>query len=124
MMERRWSKGSFFFLHYKYTDSCGEDGDFEGKVKHIEEIDRHVPEILALEPDVLIVTGDHSTPAALKGHSWHPVPVVISAETCRRDDVDCFSELACAHGGLGRFDAKHLLPMALAHAGKLAKYGA
>jgi 2,3-bisphosphoglycerate-independent phosphoglycerate mutase len=123
-LKREWSSGSFFFVHYKYTDSTGEDGNFSAKVAKIEEFDAAIPGILELNPDVLIVTGDHSTPSLLKSHSWHPVPTLIASKTCRPDAVKAFGESECARGGLGNFLAKDLLPLALAHAGRLGKYGA
>ena len=119
-----WNDYDFFFLHFKYTDSTGEDGAFAAKVKRIEELDAVIPRIEALSPDVLIVTGDHSTPSRLKGHSWHPVPTLLSADTCRPDGLDGFSERACLRGGLGIFPAKHLMLLAMAHALRLGKYGA
>ena len=119
-----WNDYDFFFLHFKYTDSTGEDGAFAAKVKRIEELDAVIPRIEALSPDVLIVTGDHSTPSRLKGHSWHPVPTLLSADTCRPDGLDGFSERACLRGGLGIFQAKHLMLLAMAHALRLGKYGA
>jgi 2,3-bisphosphoglycerate-independent phosphoglycerate mutase len=121
---RRWDDADFFFVHYKYTDSAGEDGDFDRKVACIEEVDAQIPAIMNLGPDVLIVTGDHSTPTALRSHSWHPVPVLLAATTCRPDEVTSFGERACLRGGLGQFEAKSLLPLAMAHAGRLAKFGA
>jgi 2,3-bisphosphoglycerate-independent phosphoglycerate mutase len=123
-LEEYWDAFDFFFFHYKYTDSTGEDGNFDAKVGHIETLDARIPEIMALGPRVLIVTGDHSTPSRLQGHSWHPVPVLLAAETCRPDDVTQFGELACLRGGLGQFEAKYLMPLALAHAGRLQKFGA
>jgi len=120
----QFSHYDFFFLHIKPTDSRGEDGDFNGKVKVIEEVDSYIPQVLELQPDVLVVTGDHSTPALLKGHSWHPVPVVLYAQTCRRDNVQAFDEISCIQGGLGRMDSVRLMTVALAHAGRLAKFGA
>jgi 2,3-bisphosphoglycerate-independent phosphoglycerate mutase len=123
-LRQNWESFDFFFLHFKYTDSAGEDGDFEGKVRRIEEFDAHVPQVLELKPDVLVVTGDHSTPALLKSHSWHPVPVLLAARTCRPDRVTTFGEAGCLQGGLGQIEAKYLLPLALAHAGRLQKYGA
>ena len=111
-------------MHYKYTDSTGEDGNFPLKVKRIEELDIRIPDIVALDPDVLVVTGDHSTPALLKSHSWHPVPVLLAARTCRPDRAQSFGERECLLGGLGQFEAKYLMPMALGHAGKLQKFGA
>ncbi len=114
----------FAFVHFKYTDSRGEDGDFDAKVAEIEAIDALVPGVEALEPDVIVVTGDHSTPARYRAHSWHPVPTMIVSPWCRPADVDEFGERACARGELGVFEAKHLMTLALAHAGRLAKFGA
>jgi 2,3-bisphosphoglycerate-independent phosphoglycerate mutase len=119
-----WSEYDFFFLHYKYTDSTGEDGNFAAKVEMIERFDAVIPQVRALKPDVLIVTGDHSTPSKMKSHSWHPVPVALAAATARFDAVTSFGESECLRGGLGQFKAKYLLPLALAHAGRLGKYGA
>jgi 2,3-bisphosphoglycerate-independent phosphoglycerate mutase len=119
-----WSDYDFFFLHYKYTDSTGEDGNFAAKVEMIERFDSVIPQVRALKPDVLIVTGDHSTPSKLKSHSWHPVPVVLAADSARFDGVTEFGEEQCLRGGLGQFKAKYLLPLAMAHAGRLGKYGA
>ncbi|MFC2173671.1 phosphoglycerate mutase, partial [Acidobacteriota bacterium] len=114
----------FFFFHVKATDSRGEDGDFEGKVKVIEEVDSLLPPAVELEPHVLAVTGDHSTPSVMKSHSWHPVPVLLHGATCRADDVDRFGEQACLRGGLGRMPMVKLMPLILAHAGRLQKFGA
>jgi 2,3-bisphosphoglycerate-independent phosphoglycerate mutase len=124
VLEENWSKYDFFFVHFKYTDSTGEDGNFEAKVKRTEEFDAAVPRITALEPDVLVVTGDHSTPSMLKSHSWHPVPTMLVAGNCRTDACQKFGETECLRGGLGLFEAKYLMPLALANAGRLAKYGA
>ncbi len=123
-LKREWEQGDFFFIHYKYTDSTGEDGDFRAKVQRIEEVDAVIPEIMALNPDVFIFTGDHSTPSLLRSHSWHPVPVLLVAKSCRPDEVREFGERACARGGLGLIPACQLLPLALAHAGRLRKFGA
>jgi 2,3-bisphosphoglycerate-independent phosphoglycerate mutase len=120
-----WKDYDFYFIHFKYTDKTGEDGDYDGKVRRIEELDAAVPALRDLGPDVLVVTGDHSTPSKLKAHSWHPVPTLLWApETIRRDGVTEFSEPACACGGMGRLPMKYLMQIALAHAGKLAKFGA
>jgi 2,3-bisphosphoglycerate-independent phosphoglycerate mutase len=119
-----WNDYDFFFLHFKYTDSTGEDGAFEQKVKRIEELDRAIPRIEKLGPDVLIVTGDHSTPSRLKSHSWHPVPTLLVSPTCRPDGLQKFSERECLRGGLGMFQAKHLMLLAMAHALRFGKYGA
>ena len=124
-LEHHWSDYDFFYLHVKGTDSSGEDGDFERKVHVIEEFDRYVPRIRSLKPDVIMVTGDHSTPARLKAHSWHPVPVLLWSPQCRPDEVTQFGERACITGGLGpRFPGVDLLPLALAHAKRLEKFGA
>lgn len=114
----------FFFLHLKGTDSAGEDGDFARKISVLEQIDHLIPELLQLQPDVIVVAGDHSTPAVLKGHSWHPVPLLLHSRWCRPDGAASFSETACAAGGLGRFPATRVMPLAMANALKLAKFGA
>lgn len=124
VLEREWSDYDFFFIHFKYTDSTGEDGDFAGKVRMIEKLDGEMPKITALKPAVLVVTGDHSTPSLLRSHSWHPVPTLLSARSCRTDAVTSFGESQCGKGGLGHFFAKDILPLALAHAGRLQKFGA
>jgi len=124
VLEQAWNDYDFFFIHFKYTDSRGEDGNFAEKVKMIEQFDAIVPRVVALEPTVLIVTGDHSTPARLASHSWHPVPTLLVADTCRPDGCEAFGERQCLHGGLGHFQAIYLMPLALAHAGRLAKFGA
>ncbi|MFW5708814.1 MAG: 2,3-bisphosphoglycerate-independent phosphoglycerate mutase [Chloroflexota bacterium] len=124
-LERRWDDYDFFYLHVKQTDSAGEDGDFDRKVRLIEAVDDFVPRLLDLDPDVVVVTGDHSSPAALKSHSWHPVPVLLWSEHCRPDQVEQFHEAACLTGGLGpRLPAVDLMPLALANAMRLTKYGA
>ncbi len=123
LLEKHFDEYDFFFLHFKYTDSRGEDGDFDGKVKAIESVDPLIPRILELGPEVLVVTGDHSTPATLKAHSWHPVPVLI-ASPWARPTGGRFGETDCRRGELGTFEGKHLMTLALAHAGRLAKFGA
>jgi len=120
-----WSKYDFFYLHIKKSDSAGEDGNFDEKVARIEEVDEQIPRLLDLYPDVVIVTGDHSTPSLMKYHSWHPVPVLLYSKYCRADRVEKFGERACITGGLGpRFLAEDLLPLALANAKRLEKFGA
>jgi 2,3-bisphosphoglycerate-independent phosphoglycerate mutase len=114
----------FVFMHVKKTDSAGEDGDFERKVTAIEEVDALVPRMLESGVEVLAVTGDHSTPAQMAAHSWHPVPVLLWGGTAAADGLPGFDEINCRQGSLGRFEAKHLLPQLLAAAGRLAKYGA
>lgn len=120
-----WGAYDFFFVHIKYTDSRGEDGDFGAKVKVIEEVDQALPKLLALKPEVLIITGDHSTPAKMKSHSWHPVPTLLWApENSRGDAAQAYGETECLKGALGTFPADQLMALALAHAGRLNKYGA
>jgi 2,3-bisphosphoglycerate-independent phosphoglycerate mutase len=124
-LSENWSNHDFFYLHIKKSDSAGEDGDFDQKVARIEEVDEQIPRLLDLNPDVVIVTGDHSTPSLLKYHSWHPVPVLLYSKYCRADRVDKFGERACITGGLGpRFPAEDLLPIALANANRLEKFRA
>jgi 2,3-bisphosphoglycerate-independent phosphoglycerate mutase len=120
-----WNKYDFFYVHVKKSDSAGEDGDFNRKLSVIEETDREIPKLLDLHPDVIMVTGDHSTPSLLQYHSWHPVPVLLWAKHCRTDNVKTFGERACITGGLGpRFPAENLMPIALANAQRLEKFGA
>ncbi|MEN6496152.1 MAG: 2,3-bisphosphoglycerate-independent phosphoglycerate mutase, partial [Thermoguttaceae bacterium] len=124
VLEKAWNDYDFFFIHFKYTDSRGEDGNFQEKVRMIEQFDAIVPRITALKPAVLVVTGDHSTPARLASHSWHPVPTLLVSDTCRPDGLTAFGEGHALHGGLGHFPAIYLMPLALAHAERLAKFGA
>ena len=124
-LEAHWADYDYFFLHVKRIDSAGEDGDFARKVRRIQVVDGLLPRLLDLEPDVLLVTGDHSTPSLLRYHSWHPVPVLLWSKHCRADRVDRFGERACMAGGLGsRFPAVDLMPLALANALRLEKFGA
>jgi 2,3-bisphosphoglycerate-independent phosphoglycerate mutase len=123
-LRENYTKYDFFFIHVKPTDSWGEDGNFEAKVKVIEEVDTLIPLVTGLKPDVLVVTGDHSTPAVLASHSWHPVPVLLCAETCRPDLVESFGERDCSRGGLMRMPMVYLMGLALAHAKRLEKFGA
>ena len=124
VLAEHWNAYDFFFLHYKYTDSTGEDGNFAAKVNRIEDVDAAIPSIRALGPTVLMVTGDHSTPSLLKSHSWHPVPLVLAAPACRTDHCQKFGENEAISGGLGQFESKYLMPLALANAGRLGKFGA
>jgi 2,3-bisphosphoglycerate-independent phosphoglycerate mutase len=124
LLTQEWHKYDFFFVHFKYTDSTGEDGDFDAKVQRTEEFDAALPGIEALRPNVLIVTGDHSTPSFLGSHSWHPVPTLLVSDCCRTDGLTEFGESSSLRGGLGQFEAKHLMTLALANAGRLGKYGA
>ncbi len=114
----------FFYLHVKQTDSRGEDGNFDAKVAVIEEVDRFLPQVLALKPDVLVVTGDHSTPAKLAGHSWHPLPLILHSKYCLIDPVRKFDEVSCIGGALGRMRSVELMTLALANARRLTKFGA
>lgn len=123
-LRQNFDKYDFFYIHVKYTDSAGEDGNFEKKVAVLEDVDSYIPGLLELKPDVLIITGDHSTPAVLKGHSWHPVPIIIHGKYTGKDDVGQFSEKECAKGGLGRIAATQVMTLAMANALKLTKYGA
>ncbi|MSQ27664.1 MAG: 2,3-bisphosphoglycerate-independent phosphoglycerate mutase [Dehalococcoidia bacterium] len=119
-----WQDYDFIYLHYKWADSAGEDGDFAGKVVRLEELDAAIPAVRAMKPDVLMVTGDHATPAVLKAHSWHPVPFLLNAPWRYPDDVRAFTERDCRNGELGRFPATDVMPLAMAHAMKLTKFGA
>lgn len=123
-LKQSWGEYDFYFVHVKAVDSRGEDGDFAAKVKAIESIDPLIPEIEALKPDVLVVTGDHSTPSKMRAHSWHPVPLLLVSAFCRGGESSGFSERECRRGELGIFPAVHLMTLALAHAGRLAKFGA
>ncbi|MFN2153727.1 MAG: 2,3-bisphosphoglycerate-independent phosphoglycerate mutase [Anaerolineae bacterium] len=123
-LKEHWAEYDFFFFHVKKTDSYGEDGNFVAKVEVIEHVDHVLPDILALEPDVIIVTGDHSTPAKLKSHSWHELPLLFWAEDIRPDNVTQFGERPCMLGGLGHIRHVDLLPLAMAHARRLTRYGA
>ncbi len=123
-LKEAYGDHDYFFVHIKKTDSWGEDGNHEKKVKVIEEVDRHIPGLLELKPEVIAVTGDHSTPAVMKAHSWHPVPFLLVAETAFPDRLGHFDERIALKGSLGHFPALDALPMMLACAGKLAKYGA
>ncbi|MCF7878229.1 MAG: 2,3-bisphosphoglycerate-independent phosphoglycerate mutase [Candidatus Omnitrophica bacterium] len=124
-LEKNFDNYDFFYFHVKKTDSYGEDGNFKDKVRVIEETDSLIPRILKLNPDVILVTGDHSTPFSLASHSWHPVPTLLWAKHARTDDVDKFGERACIKGALGpRIPAVDLIPLALANALRLEKFGA
>jgi 2,3-bisphosphoglycerate-independent phosphoglycerate mutase len=123
-LREHFSEYDFFFLHVKQTDSRGEDGNFDAKVSVIEEVDRHVPQVRGLKPDVLVVTGDHSTPAKLAGHSWHPLPLILHSRYCLVDSVKKFDEVSCINGALGRMRSVELMPLVLAHALRLTKFGA
>jgi 2,3-bisphosphoglycerate-independent phosphoglycerate mutase len=123
-LEDHFPEYDFFFLHVKQTDSRGEDGDFDGKVVVIEEVDRYLPRVRSLKPDVLVVTGDHSTPAKMASHSWHPLPLILHSKCCLIDPARKFDEVSCIGGALGKMPSLDLMPLALAHARRLTKFGA
>jgi len=123
-LEDHFAEYDFFYLHVKQTDSRGEDGNFDAKVAVIEEVDRFLPQVRALKPDVLVVTGDHSTPAKLAAHSWHPLPLILYSQYCLIDPVKKFDEVSCIGGVLGRMPSVDLMALALAHARRLTKFGA
>ena len=118
-----FDKHDFFYLHYKPADAAGEDGDFYGKVQSLEELDSFIPQILELNPDVLVIAGDHSSPAVVAGHGWQPVPLLINSEFTLGEGVSDFSEKAFGYGSLGRLQATNVMFLALAHARKLLKFG-
>lgn len=124
VVKEYWNDYDFFFVHIKKTDSYGEDGNFDSRKHVVESVDAALPDLLALNPNVLVITGDHSTPAALKRHSWHRVPVLLAADTTRRDTAIEFGETACLQGSLGHIHHTDIMPLALAHALRLGKYGA
>jgi 2,3-bisphosphoglycerate-independent phosphoglycerate mutase len=123
-LRENWSRFDYFFVHYKYTDTAGEDGDYERKVEKLTEVDDAIEDLTALEPDVLMITGDHSTPATMAAHSWHPVPFLLRSKWGRADECESFNEVQLLKGSLGTFPAKEALPLAMAHAGRFRKYGA
>ena len=114
----------FFFIHYKYTDMHGEDGNFEAKKKAIEDFDAALPILLEKKPDVLVITGDHSTPCFMKSHSWHPQPVLLHSPRCGSDKLARFTETGANSGSLGVFDAKYLMRFMQANALMFDKFGA
>jgi len=123
-LREHWGQFDFFFVHYKATDSTGEDGNFQAKVAKLEEVDAIIPELLTLKPDVIMVTGDHSTPSTYRGHSWHPVPFALRSRWCQPDRAEAFNERDCQRGSLGLFAAAEIMPLAMAHADRFTKYGA
>ncbi len=124
-LRRVWKDYDFFFVHIKPTDSRGEDGNWQAKIAVIEEFDKNLPDILSLSPDVLAITGDHSTPAMYRAHSWHPVPVLLHSRWVIPDpNVEGFGERACSKGTLGRIPSKFLMSLLLAHAERLERYQA
>jgi 2,3-bisphosphoglycerate-independent phosphoglycerate mutase len=123
-LEEHYGDYDYFYVHVKKTDSAGEDGNFDLKVKLLEELDAYIPRMLALEPDVLVVTGDHSTPSTMGSHSWHPVPTTIAGKWALADRASGFSERHCAEGSLGVLPSSSLMALSLAHARRLDKFGA
>jgi 2,3-bisphosphoglycerate-independent phosphoglycerate mutase len=123
-LKKHWSDYTFFYFHVKKTDSYGEDGNFQAKKEVIEKFDQLLPRLLDLTPQVLVITGDHSTPSRLKGHSWHPNPFLLFSPYVRHSGSQTFTEKACAGGSLGHFKAVDALPLMMAHALKLRKFGA
>jgi 2,3-bisphosphoglycerate-independent phosphoglycerate mutase len=126
-LEEVWqgdSQFDYIFFHIKKTDSAGEDGNYGKKVHVLEDLDEQMPRLLALKPDVIVVTGDHSTPSQMKSHSWHPLPTLIWGANVRVDLSRSFGESEAATGALGHLSATEIMPLAMAHAGKLLKFGA
>jgi len=123
-LRKHYDRFDFFYIHFKKPDMAGEDGDYKKKVKAIEEVDRLIPSLLKLNPDVLVITGDHSTPTILKSHSWHPNPILLYSKFIRPDGVKRFTEKDCQKGELGRFPATEILPLMLANGLRLKKFGA
>ena len=122
-LHQNYASHDFFFIHYKPADAAGEDGDFDAKVKTLEELDPFIPQIQALNPDVFMVAGDHATPAIMAAHSWHPVPFMLSSRLTKGEGIPGFNERACAQGSLGRIPATNIMLLALSHSGKLNKFG-
>lgn len=121
-LEKYWHAFDYFYIHAKKTDLAGEIGDFDQKVKAIEEVDSIIPRILALNPDVVVVTGDHSTPSVMSNHSWHPIPALLYGKYVRPDGIAQFGERACQRGSLGNLPARQMMALMLANGLRLAKY--
>jgi 2,3-bisphosphoglycerate-independent phosphoglycerate mutase len=124
ILQDAWDDYDYFFLHHKSTDSAGEDGDRARKIAAIEALDAQVPALRSLEPDVIVVSGDHATPSQMAAHSWHPVPAVLWSARSGRDDTTAFGERWCRQGMLGIRPTKDLMALMLANADRLQKYGA
>ena len=122
-VEQHYSDYDFFFLHYKAADAAGEDGDFDAKVHALQELDTGIPRLLKLEPHTLVVAGDHATPSVLGSHSWHKVPLMVHSPITKGDGVEAFSENALATGSIGNVPATSVMMLAMAHAGKLRRFG-
>ena len=122
-LRENWDRHDFFFIHYKPADVAGEDGDFDAKVRCLEELDPFIPAIRELEPDVLMIAGDHSTPAIMAAHSWHPVPFMLNSKLTKGQGIPTFDEKACALGAIGSIPATSVMVLGLSHAGKMTKFG-
>ena len=122
-LHQNFDAHDFFFIHYKPADAAGEDGDFDAKVKTLEDLDPFIPRISELNPDVFMVAGDHSTPAVMAAHSWHPVPFMLNSRLTKGEGIPEFNERTCAQGSLGRIPATSIMLLALSHSGKLNKFG-
>ena len=122
-LQQEFENHDFFFIHYKPADAAGEDGDFDAKVKTLEDLDPLIPRIRELNPDVFMVAGDHSTPAIMAAHSWHPVPFMLNSKLTRGEGVPAFSERDCNLGSIGSIPATNVMLLAMSHSGKLTKYG-
>ena len=122
-LRQNFDNHDFFFIHYKPADAAGEDGDFDAKVKCLEDLDPFIPQIKELNPDVFLVAGDHATPAIMAAHSWHPVPFMLHSKLTRGEGVPRFNERTCAQGSVGSILATQVMLLAMSHAGKLQKYG-
>jgi 2,3-bisphosphoglycerate-independent phosphoglycerate mutase len=122
-LRQNYDNHDFFFIHYKPADAAGEDGDFDAKVKCLEDLDPFIPQIRDLNPDVFLVAGDHATPAIMAAHSWHPVPFMLHSKLTRGEGVPGFNERTCAQGSVGSILATQVMLLAMSHAGKLQKYG-
>lgn len=122
-LERNFHLHDFFFLHYKPADAAGEDGDFAAKVQALEYLDARIPRLLDQDIHTLVVAGDHSTPAVLGAHSWHPVPLMVKSSATAGDWTREFNERACSLGSIGRIPAVNVMMIALSSAGKLRKFG-
>ena len=122
-LHKSFQDHDFFYLHYKHADAAGEDGDFDAKVQTLEDVDEFIPALLDLKPDALVVAGDHATPSILAAHGWHPVPLLIHSNLTLGEGIPGFDERNCSLGSIGRIPATQVMLLALAHAGKLVKYG-
>jgi 2,3-bisphosphoglycerate-independent phosphoglycerate mutase len=122
-LHEEFDNHDFFFIHYKPADAAGEDGDFDAKVQALENLDPLIPRIRELKPDVFMVAGDHSTPAIMAAHSWHPVPFMLHSKLTRGEGIPGFNERDCNTGSIGSIPATNVMLLAMSHAGKLTKYG-